>query len=244
MPKKKEETQEKSLLKELCGGDVKLYEFLGSCLYLNPLTAISENSLDILTAEAEKSGDFRPAIDKAIFDCAQKPTERENYIRVIQTLASKAIQTRMQEKERAEKEGFVDQAASLKKKIENQKFMSERAEDIINVASKYYNERLIELGENAKREARVKERTQADMQEIRTEQIEEAGREARKKERSGMGKEEKRESEKQDKRDELVAGKRKEEIEKEGKEAKKQEKQIAEQEKAGREARKKERSGN
>jgi len=243
MPKKKEEKQEVSLLKELCGDDEKLYDFLGSYLYLNPLTAIPEKSLDILTAEAEKSCDFRPAVDKAIFECAQKPGERENYVILIQNLASKTIQARMQEKERAEKEGLVDQAASLGRRIEIQKFMKERAEDIIDVASKYYNERLMELGEDARREARGKKRTQIEMQEIRTEQIEEAGREARKKERSGMGKEEKREAEKQNKRDELAAGKRKEAIAKEEKEAKNQEKRIVEQEKAGREARKIERSG-
>jgi hypothetical protein len=244
MPKKKEEKQEVSLLKELCGDDVKLYEFLSSYLYINPLTAISEKSLDILTEEAEKSCDYRPAVDKAIFECAQKPGEREYYVRVIQNFASKTIQARSQEKERVEKEGLVDQAVSLGRRIEHQKFINERAEDIIDVASKFYNERLMELGENARREARGKERTQADMQEIRTEQMEEAGREARTKERSGMGREEKREAEKQDKKEELAAGKRKETIIKEGIEAKKQEKQIEEQEKVEREARKKERSGN
>jgi hypothetical protein len=244
MPKKNEKKQEVSLLKELCRDDVKLYEFLGSYLYLNPLTAVSEKSLDILTEEAEISCDYRPAVDKAIFECALKPGERENYIRLVQNLASKAIQARMQEKERAEKEGYLDQAASLGRRIENQKFMKERAEDIIDVASKYYNERLMELGETSRREARGKERTLAEMQEIKTEQAEEVGREARKKERSGMGREEKREAEKQEKREELAAGKRKEAIDKEGKEAKRQEKQIVEQEKSEREARKKERSGN
>jgi len=244
MTKKKEEKQEVSLLKELCGDDVKLYVFLSSYLYINPLTAISEKSLDILTEEAEKSGDYRPAVDKAIFECAQKPGEREYYVRVIQNFASKTIQAGIQEKERVEKEGLVDQAASLGRRIEHQKFINERAEDIINVASKFYNERLMELGENTRREARGKERTQAEMQEIRTEQIEEAGREARIKERSGMGREEKREAEKQDKKEELAAGKRKEAIVKEGIEAKRQEKQIEEQEKSEREARKKERSGN
>ena len=244
MPKKKEEKQEVSLLKELCGDDVKLYEFLSSYLYMNPLTAISEKSLDILTEEAEKSCDYRPAVDKAIFECSQKPGEREYYIRVIHNFASKTIQARSQEKERVEKEGLVDQAASLGRRIEHQKFINERAEDIINVASKFYNERLMELGENARREARGKERTQADMQEIRTEQTEEAGREARIKERSGVGREEKREAEKQDKKEELAAGERKAARVEEGKEAEREERRIGEQEKAGREARKKERSAN
>src|SRR4030042_6350377 len=104
MPKKREEKKEVSLLKELCGDDVKLYEFLSSYLYINPLTAISEKSLDILTEEAEKSCDYRPAVDKAIFECAQKPGEREYYVRVIQNFASQTIQARSQEKERVAKE--------------------------------------------------------------------------------------------------------------------------------------------
>jgi hypothetical protein len=244
MPKKKEEKQEVSLLKELCGDDVKLYEFLSSYLYVNPLTAISEKSLDFLTEEGEKSCDYRPAVDKAIFECAQKPDEKEYYISVIQNCASKTIQAISQEKERVEKEGLVDQTAFLGRRIENQKFINERAKDIINVASKFYNERLMELGENARREARSKERTQAEMQEIKTEQMEEVGREARSKERRGMGKEEKREAEKLAKKEELVAGKRKEAIIKEGIEAKRQEKQIEEKEKSERQSRIKERRGN
>ena len=36
--------------------------------------------------------------------------------------------------------------------------MSERAEDIINVASKFYNEKLVGLGENVRREERIRER--------------------------------------------------------------------------------------
>ncbi|UCG66281.1 MAG: hypothetical protein JSW12_04430, partial [Deltaproteobacteria bacterium] len=60
MWKKKEEKKEESLLKELCGDDAKLYDFLSRYLYENPLAAISKKDLDILTEEAEKSGDFRP----------------------------------------------------------------------------------------------------------------------------------------------------------------------------------------
>ena len=64
------------------------------------------------------------------------------------------------EKERGkiEKEGLTDQAASLGRRIENEKCMSERAKDIINVASKFYNEIFVELGENIRREARGEER--------------------------------------------------------------------------------------
>src|SRR4030066_646150 len=87
----KKEEKEESLLKELCGNDAKLYHCLSSYMYLHPLEAISKKDLDILTEEAEKSGDFGPAVDKAIFEAAQNPGERERYIKVIQNLASKTM---------------------------------------------------------------------------------------------------------------------------------------------------------
>jgi hypothetical protein len=181
----KKEEKEESLLKELCGDDAKLYDFLSYYMYEHPLAAISKKDLDILTEEAEKSGNFRPAVDKAIFEAAQNPGERERYIKVIQNLASKTIHATEQEKERVEKEGLTDWAASLGRRVENQKFMSERTEDIINGASKFYNEKLVELGENVRREARGKERTEAEREERRIGELERAGREARKKERRG-----------------------------------------------------------
>jgi hypothetical protein len=240
----KNEEKEESLLKELCGDDAKLYNFLSNYLYLNPLAAISKKDLDILTEEAEKSGNFRPAVDKAIFEAAQKPGERERYINVIQDLASKTIHTTEQEKEKIEKEGLTDRAAALGRIIENQKFLSERADDILNVASKFYTEILVELGENERREAREKVRRGAEGEERRTEEQETAGRKARKKERRGMGRKEKRIAKKQDKREDLAAEERKEARGEETKEAEREETRIRELEKAGREARKKERRGN
>ena len=167
----KKEEKEESLLKELCGDDAKLYDFLSRYMYMDPLAAISKKDLDILTEEAEKSGDFRPAVDKAIFEAAQNPGERERYIKVIQNLASKTIHVTEREKEKVEKEGLTERATSLVRRIENQKFMSERAEDIINVASKFYNEKLVELGENVRREARGKERSGAETEERRIEEL-------------------------------------------------------------------------
>ena len=183
---KKEDKKEESLLKELCGDDAKLYYFLSNYLCEDPLAAISKKDLDILTEEAEKSGDFRPAVDKAIFEATQNPGERERYIKVIQNLASKAIHAMGQEKEKVEKEGLTDHAVSLGRRIENQKFMSERTEDIINVASKFYNETLVELGEHERREARGEERRKAEWEERRTGELEKARRETRKKERKEM----------------------------------------------------------
>jgi len=241
---KKKEEKEESLLKELCGDDAKLYYVLSFYLYENPLAAISEKDLDILTEEAEKSADFRPAVDKAIFEGTQKPGERERYIKVIQNLALKTIHATEQEKEKIEKEGLTDRAASLEERIENQKFMSERAEDIINVASKFYKERLMELGENVRREARGEERQKTERGEMRVEQLEKVGREARKKERREMGREEKREAKKQDKREELAVEERREARGEERQKTEREEERIEELEKAEREARKKERRGN
>jgi hypothetical protein len=240
----KKEEKEENLLKELCGNDAKLYNFLSNYLYLNPLAAISKKDLDILTEEAEKSGNFRPAVDKAIFEVAQNPGERERYIKVIQNLATKIKNATEQEKEKVEKEGLTDQVASLGRRIKNEKFMSERAEEIINVASKFYNEILVELGEKVRREARGEERRKAEREERRIGELEKAGREARKKGRRKMGKEEKRRAKKQDKREELAAEERKEARGEERNKAEREERRIGELEKAGREARKKERRGN
>ncbi len=240
----KEEKKEENLLKELCGDDVKLHHFLSYYLYENPLAAISEKNLDILTEEAEKSGDFRPVVDKAIFEGAQNSGERERYIKVIQNLALKTIHVTEQEKERVEKQGLTDQAALLGERIENQKFMSERAEDIINVASKFYKEKLVELGEDTRREERRKERQKAEWEEEREDKLEEERREARKKEERNMGREEKREAEKQDKRAELATEERKAfRVEEKG-ETEREDERIEEMEKTEREARKKEGLGN
>ncbi len=240
---KKEEVKEEDLLKELCGDDAKLYDFLSNYLFLDPLAAISKKSLDILTEEGVKSGDFRPAVDKAIFEGAQKPGERERYIKVIQNLALKTIHATEQEKGRAEIEGLTDRAAFLGKRIENQKFMSERAQDIISVASKFYNETLVELGESERREERKEKREKDKAEEWRIAGMEKKGREARKKEEREMGREERREAEKQDKREELAAEERKEARVEERGEAEREEQRIKEMEKAEQEARKNERRG-
>ena len=120
-------------------------------------------------------------MDKAIFEAAQNPEERERYIKAIQDLASKAIPGLRQKREKAEKEGLADWGASLGRRIEQQKFMSERTEDIIKIASKFYNEKLVEQRETLKRDARREERRVAESEEWRTEEREKEGREARKK---------------------------------------------------------------
>ena len=238
---RKEEKQEVNLLKELCGDDANLYDFLSDYLFLNPLAAVSQSSLETLTEEGRKNGDFRPAVDKAIFEGSQKPGEREKYIKVIQNLASKTVQATEQEKAKAEKEGLNDRAAFLGKRIEKQKFMSKRTEDILSVAAKFYGERLAELGESERREERKDNREKAEAEEWRTAKMEKVGREARKKERRGMGSEERKEAEQQDKREELAAEDRKKVRAEERGEDERQEQKMEGLEQAGREARKRER---
>jgi hypothetical protein len=240
---KKEEKKEKTLLQELCGGDAELYDFLRNYLYFNPLAAISEKDLDILTGEAEASGNFRPAVDKAIFGASQNPGERESYIKAIRDLASKAIRATEQEIGKLEKEGLTDRAARLGRRVENHEFMSERVEDIIDVASRFYSEKLVELGEDVRREARKEERKEAKREEVRRGDLEKAGREARKRERRKMGREEKREAEEQDKKEALAAEEGKEARREKKEEAAREETKIGELEKAEREARREERRG-
>jgi len=163
----KEEEKEENLLKQLCGDDEKLYDVLASLLYLNPITGISKRNLEILIEEAEKSikenyeGAMlknRLVLDKAIFEATQNPREKGRYIKVIQDLASKTVHVMEKAKEGVEKNGLTDQAASLERSIKNYKFIGERIEDVINVASQFYNEQLLTLGETERREARGEEK--------------------------------------------------------------------------------------
>jgi len=241
---RKKAEKEESLLQELCGDDAKLYHFLSYYLYEHPLAAISKKGLDILTEEGEKSGDFGPAVDKAIFEAAQNSLERGRYIKVIQNLALKSIDAAEYEKEKAEKEGLTDRVVFLGRRIEHQNFMSERTEDIIRVASEFYNEKLVEHEENVRKEARGKERREAEREEWETGELDKAAGEAREKDRREMGRKEKREAKKQDRREELAAKERKEARGEERREAEREERKTEELEKSGREARKKERRGN
>jgi hypothetical protein len=240
---KKKDEKEDNLLKELCGDDGKLRDFLGVNLCENPLTAVPSTDLDTLIKEGEKSGNYRPAMDKAIFEGSQNLGESGKYVKVIRDLASKTINATEQEKEKAKKEGLTGRVASLETRIEAQRFMSERAEDIISVASKFYSEKLLELGEDARREVRARERRGIEGQERRTEDLEKTGREARRKEIRKLGGEQKKEAEKQDKKEELAAGERKEARREERTKAEAEEERIGDLEKVAREAREKERMG-
>jgi len=208
--KERKEEKEEDLLKELCGNDAKLYDFLGRTLYLDPMAAISKKDLEILIEEAEKSikdgnyaraiRKYRGVVEKAIFEATQNPGERGRYIKAIQDLASKAVHAVEKAKEKREKEGLTDSATSLDRRIEYYQFMGERIDDVVNVAAHFYNEKLAMLGDVGRREAR-REKIRAMEEEATTEaRGEEERREARRGARKEMGREERREAEKEEKR--------------------------------------------
>jgi len=206
----KKEEKEEDLLKELCAGDTKLLAVLEGMLPLDPIAAISPKDLELLLKEAEtsiKDGNYeeairkyRVAVDKAIFEATQNPEERGKYIKVIQDLASKTIHATEKAKEKAEKKGLTDHAASLEKNIEHYKFVSKRIDDVVNVAAPFYNEKLALLGDVERRKAR-REKIRAMKTEVTIEaKGEEEKREARREERKEMGREERRGAEKEEKK--------------------------------------------
>lgn len=244
MPEKKE--KEEYLVKKLCGDDSGLYDVLGSCLYLDPTAAISKKDLDTLIEEAERSikdENYREArqkyvraLDKAIFEATQHPEEKSRYIKVIQDLAPKTVKVTEKVKEILEKEGSTDYASSLERIIKKYKVLNERIEDVIKVASLFYNERLEELGAKERRETRREERRDAEWKEEVEEREAKEKRETRRKEIKKMGKEERKEAEREDKEEEKKEGERREARGKEGTEAEKEEKRMEEGEKERREA--------
>lgn len=160
----KEEKKE-DLLKEQCGEDKELYDFLCHTLYVDPIAAISRSDIAALTEEADTSREnanyrdalrkYQSAVNKAIFEATQYPGERNGYIKIIRTLVPKTIEVIEKVKEKAENEGLAERARYFEKEIENYEFLSRRIEDVINTASRYYNERIKEL-EETERKAAIK----------------------------------------------------------------------------------------
>jgi hypothetical protein len=160
-----EKTKEEDWLRELCGNDTKLYEVLARLLYRDPMAAISKEELQVLIEEAEKSDEdgnyvvatqkYTLALDKAIFEATQHGEEKDRYIKVIQDISAKASQATGKVKEKTEKTGPKEDVASLEQRINHYKLLSERTEDVVNVASLYYNEKMDKLGEQVRREQRV-----------------------------------------------------------------------------------------
>jgi len=247
----KKEEKEEDLLKELCGNDAKLYDLLSRTLYADPVAAISKGDLAILIEEAEKSikdEDYEDAlrkyqrvVDKAIFEATQNPGEKDRYIKVIQDLASKTAKVTEKVKEKAEKEGLAERTRSLEGRIQNYEFLSERIEDVIKIASLFYNERLEVLGAKGRREVRREEREVTEREAQREQRGEIERQAARREERKGMGKKERKEAETEEKRIELGEKEKQEAGRKEKEEAEAEEKRIELEEKEKQEARSKER---
>jgi hypothetical protein len=235
-----EEKKEANLLQELCGDDAELHGFVSNYLCVNPLTAISNNTLDSLIAAGDKDGDYRPALDKAIFEASQNPGETEKYLAVIQDITAKAIPAIEKEKAAAEKAGLADRAAFLGNRIEAQRLLQKRVGDILDISSKYYHERLLELGEDARRAERTEQRREAESKEWRTGLAERAAHEARKQAIKRMGRAERKEAEKQEQRDEAAEQERRNAREEQRRETDLEDREEEDLEKAEREARQKE----
>jgi hypothetical protein len=247
----KKEEKDEDLLKELCGSEAKLYDFLSRTLYTDPVAAISKRDLETLIEEAEKSikdknyedatRKYQLVVGKAIFEATQNPGERDRYIKLIQDLASTATQVTEKVKEKVEKEGSAAHARSLEGQTKHYEFLSERIEDVIKIASLFYNERLEVLGAKERREARREERREADREEQIEEREQIERREARRKEREEMGRKGREEAETEEKRIEEREKEKREARRKGREEAETEEKRIEEREKEKGEARKKER---
>ena len=196
MPEK--EKKEESWLQQLCGDDVKLYDVLSSSLYMDPIAGMPKQDLGMLIEAAEKSVKdedyekairlYRSAADKAIFEATQHQEEKDRYIRIIQDLAAKRAQATEKLKEKVEKEGLTDRLAALERGTEDSKFLSERIQDVLEVACHFYDERLKMLGEKERKEGRLEEKS-----------------ERRRKERAEAEKEEKRDKKSENERGEKRA---------------------------------------
>jgi hypothetical protein len=177
-----EEKKEENWLLELCGGDVKLYAVLSSSLPLDPIAALPKEDLGVLIEAAEKSvkdenyeeafRKYRSVVDKAIFEATQHQEEKDRYIKLIQDLLSKTSQATEKLKEKVEKQGLTDRVVSLERRTEYCKFVSERIEDVLEVARHFYDEKLKILGEKEKGEERREAKSADRMEEDREEREE------------------------------------------------------------------------
>ena len=187
----KKEEKGPSVLQQVCGGDDELYGFTSGYLCVNPLATVSKKTLDELLKEAAENGDYRPPLDKAIFEATQKPKQKQHYEGVIKDIAGKTITATEQQIAKAEQQGLTDRANFLRKRIADQKTLQERVSDVIDTATSYYGERVIELKEEAAKKERL-----AQLEEIENAKWgEELAEEAEREELKGMGHEERKKAE-------------------------------------------------
>jgi predicted RNA-binding protein with RPS1 domain len=206
------EKKEESWLRQLCGDDVKLYDVLASSLFFDPIAALPKEDLGVLIEAAEKSvkdanyeeaiTKYRWALDKAIFEATQHQEEKDRYIKLIQDLLSKSTQATEKVREKAEKEGRIDRLGSLGRGTEYCKFVSERIEDVLEVARHFYDETLKVLGEKERGETRLEEkREQRRKEDTERKKPEEKRDKKGEKERREKGVEEDREEERERQRE-------------------------------------------
>jgi nitrogen regulatory protein PII-like uncharacterized protein len=203
--------KEESWLQQLCGDDVKLYDVLSSSLYLDPIAGMPKQDLGTLIEAAEKSvkdEDYEKAIriyrsvaDKAIFEATQHQEEKDRYIKVIQDIASKTVEATEKLKVKLEEQGLTDRVAALERGIEYIKFLSERIEDVLEVACHYYGERLTMLGEKEREVGRLEEKSERRRIERAETETGEKGDKKGEKERKEKRVEEDREEEREKQRE-------------------------------------------
>lgn len=197
--KEKKTEKEEDLLKKLCGNDEKLYGLLSKSLYLHPRVSIPKTDLKILVEEAEKGvgvkdyreamAKYRRALDKAIFEAAQNPRETSRHAKVIRDLALKNVEVIAKAKEKGEKTGF--RSPSLEGRIRYYKSLSTRSEDVIRIASLFYNEILEESDAKARAQAQKEmraKRRDAEAAKERRETEAKDRRKARSRGRTGFSK--------------------------------------------------------
>jgi len=237
MSAKKQEESTGNLLKELCGADAELHAFLSRSLYESPLAAVSKQDLELLIAEAEKSGEYGPALDKVVFENSQNLGEQDRYAGILQDLATKAIAATESEIDGMDKTAPSVRIDALSKRIEAWRFMIERAEDILDVAAKFYAERLLEWEQGKGKKEREQQRRRAENEEQGIKKREKRERSARKRARRKMGWAERRDARKQERRERVAAEERSAERAEERKQAARDEVMIEESERAERQVR-------
>jgi len=235
-------SERKGLLAQLCGDDESLYAVLRSYLYYRPQEAVSGKDLAVLIEEAERSGDFRQAIDKVIFEGSQNPHERQRYIERMGDITSRAIGATQETKAATEQAGLADRAASLTRRIEDYRLMLKRADDVLSVATDYYRERLLVAEESLRRVAREDETRRLAHEEQEIEKQEKLDRIARKQERRKMSRSEKRDARKRESSERSAAQDRREKRAADRVDAEAEGRRVDEAEAQAREERQKERS--
>jgi len=234
---------QQSLLEQLCGADKPLYSVLSTYLYFRPQDAVSRKDLAALIEEGERSGDFRPAVDKVIFEGSRNPEQRDGYIERVRDVASRAVRAAETSKAERERAGLEERADSFGKKIEDYRFMAERAGDILDVAAEYYSERLLESDESARRLARQDESRRLVTEEREIEKREETARTTRRQERKKMSRKDRREARKLEKVERVAAEDRRKDREAKRADAEAEGRRVEESEEKAREERRDERGG-